>query len=54
MEQKKLKNLPLGEQTFKNIIEKNKLYVDKTDEIYKLLEAEEKYFSHSLEDQLRP
>jgi hypothetical protein len=44
MNQKKLKNLPLGEQTFKDIIEKNKLYVDKTEEIYKLLETEEKYF----------
>lgn len=44
MEQKKLKKLPLGEQTFKDIIEKNKLYVDKTDEIYKILETEEKYF----------
>jgi hypothetical protein len=42
--EKKLKHLPLGEQIFKDIIEKNKLYVDKTDEIYKLLETEEKYF----------
>ncbi len=39
-----MKNLPLGEQTFKNIIEDNKLYVDKTQEIYKLLETKNKYF----------
>ncbi|MBC7474370.1 MAG: AAA family ATPase, partial [Candidatus Sericytochromatia bacterium] len=44
MEEKKLKSLPLGEQTFKDIIEKNKLYVDKTEEIYKLLETRNKYF----------
>ena len=39
-----MKNLPLGEQTLKDIIEKNKLYVDKTEEIYNLLEHESKYF----------
>ncbi|MFN8672479.1 MAG: AAA family ATPase [Candidatus Sericytochromatia bacterium] len=35
---KTLKGLPLSRQTFKIIIEENKLYVDKTEEIYKLLE----------------
>ncbi|MEK7434829.1 MAG: AAA family ATPase [Cyanobacteriota bacterium] len=44
MEEKKLKNLPLGIQTFKDIIEANKLYVDKTEEIYNLLETDDKYF----------
>ena len=39
-----MKNLPLGKQTFKDIIEKNKLYVDKTEEIYKLLENEDTFF----------
>ncbi|MFN4151626.1 MAG: AAA family ATPase, partial [Candidatus Sericytochromatia bacterium] len=44
MSEKKLKNLPLGEQNFKKIIEKNLLYVDKTDEIYKLLSTGGTYF----------
>jgi hypothetical protein len=42
--EKKLKNLPLGESTFRDIINKDKLYVDKTEEIYKLLETQGKYF----------
>lgn len=44
MEEKKLKNLPLGIQTFKDIIDSNKLYIDKTEEIYNLLETDDKYF----------
>ncbi|MBC7474637.1 MAG: AAA family ATPase, partial [Candidatus Sericytochromatia bacterium] len=44
MEEKKLKNLPSGIQTFKKIIDQNKLYVDKTEEIYKLLENEDSFF----------
>jgi hypothetical protein len=44
MNEKKLKNLPLGESTFRDIINKDKLYVDKTEEIYKLLETQGKYF----------
>ncbi|MFN8673030.1 MAG: AAA family ATPase [Candidatus Sericytochromatia bacterium] len=39
-----LKPLPLSRQTFKTIIEKNKLYVDKTEEIYKLLENESVFY----------
>lgn len=39
-----LKQLPLGESTFKDIILKNKLYIDKTEEIYKLLENSGKYY----------
>lgn len=39
-----LKSLPLGESTFKDIINKNKIYVDKTDEIFKLLENKVKYY----------
>lgn len=42
--EKNLKPLPLGESTFKDIIGENKLYVDKTKEIYKLLESKGKYF----------
>lgn len=39
-----LKPLPLGEQDFRGIIESNKLYVDKTPEIFKLLDSKGKYF----------
>ena len=39
-----MKNLPLGIYTFKEIIEEDYLYVDKTKEIYKLLEVKSKYF----------
>ncbi|MFN8578254.1 MAG: AAA family ATPase [Candidatus Sericytochromatia bacterium] len=42
--EKKLKLLPLGEQNFRKIREKNLLYVDKTEEIYKLLVTESTYF----------
>ncbi len=34
--EKKLKLLPLGEQNFKKIIDKNLLYVDNTEDIQKL------------------
>jgi hypothetical protein len=44
MSEKKLRNLPLGEQNFKKIVEKNLLYVDKTEEIYKLLSTGGTYF----------
>jgi ribosomal protein L12E/L44/L45/RPP1/RPP2 len=44
MEENKLKPLPLGKQTFKEIIEEDNLYVDKTEEIYKLFESKGKYF----------
>ena len=40
----KLKPLPLGKQIFKEIIEENNLYVDKTEEIFKLLDSRGKYF----------
>ncbi|MFN8674254.1 MAG: AAA family ATPase [Candidatus Sericytochromatia bacterium] len=39
-----LKPLPLGEQVFKDIITENKLYVDKTEEIYKILATKNKFF----------
>lgn len=40
-----MKNLPLGQQTFKDIIDENKLYVDKTKEIYTLISNNEgKYY----------
>jgi hypothetical protein len=44
MNEIKLKPLPLGEQNFKKIIEKNLLYVDKTQEIYNLLSTGGTYF----------
>jgi len=34
-----MKKLPIGIQTFDKIINENYLYVDKTKEIYKLLEG---------------
>lgn len=39
-----MKNIPLGIQTFKDIIESDCLYIDKTSEIYKLLKGKEKKF----------
>ena len=39
-----MKNLPLSIQTFRDIIESNNIYVDKTKDIYKLLESNEKNF----------
>jgi hypothetical protein len=39
-----MKNLPLGIQTFKNIIEEDYLYIDKTKDIYELLAYKGKYF----------
>ena len=39
-----MKNLPLGIQTFKNIIEDDYLYVDKTKDIYQLLAHKGKFF----------
>ncbi|MBC7472701.1 MAG: AAA family ATPase [Candidatus Sericytochromatia bacterium] len=41
-----MKNLPLGMYTFKNIIETDCLYIDKTEEIFKLLnnDNQSKYF----------
>jgi hypothetical protein len=44
MSENKLKSLPLGRQVFKEIIEQNNLYVDKTEEIYKLINGNGKYF----------
>lgn len=41
---KEFKNLPLGKHTFKDIIKKNMLYVDKTEEIYKLFATGGTYF----------
>ncbi len=39
-----MKNLPLGIQTFKDLIKENYLYIDKTKDIYKLLTHNGKYF----------
>lgn len=38
------KKLPLGLSTFSNIIKKNYLYIDKTEQIYRLLSTGEQYF----------
>ncbi|MFN8578819.1 MAG: AAA family ATPase [Candidatus Sericytochromatia bacterium] len=40
----KLKILPIGESSFKDIVNTNKLYVDKTKDIYNLLATYNKYF----------
>ena len=37
MEQKKLKRLPVGIQTFSNIIEDDMLYIDKTEYIWNMI-----------------
>lgn len=42
--EKKFKPLPLGKQTFKDIIKKNMLYVDKTEEIFNLFDEQGTYF----------
>ncbi|MFN8577985.1 MAG: AAA family ATPase [Candidatus Sericytochromatia bacterium] len=42
--EKNLKLLPLGEQNFRKIIEKDLLYVDKTEDIYNLLSTRGTYF----------
>ncbi|HLP48139.1 MAG TPA: AAA family ATPase [Candidatus Kapabacteria bacterium] len=39
-----MKNLPLGIQTFRKIIEENRLYVDKTKDIYNLLAQGGQYY----------
>ena len=39
-----MKNLPLGIQTFRNIIEGNYLYIDKTKDIFELFVNQGKYF----------
>lgn len=39
-----MKNLPLVQQTLKDIIESDCLYVDKTEEIYKLVEGKSTFF----------
>ncbi|MFN8576710.1 MAG: AAA family ATPase [Candidatus Sericytochromatia bacterium] len=39
-----MKKLPLGKQTFKDLIEENNLYIDKTKDIYNLLNDNGKYF----------
>jgi hypothetical protein len=40
----KLKRLPIGMQTFSELIEKNYLYVDKTEWIYRLINGSGKFF----------
>jgi len=45
MPEKKLKSLPIGISDFKKIIEENKLYIDKTEYIYKLLENDYYFLS---------
>ncbi|MFN8577984.1 MAG: AAA family ATPase [Candidatus Sericytochromatia bacterium] len=42
--EKNLKLLPLGEQNFRKIVEKDLLYVDKTEDIYNLLSTRGTYF----------
>jgi hypothetical protein len=38
MRSKKMKKLPIGIQTFNEIIEKNYLYIDKTEDAYNLID----------------
>lgn len=39
-----MKSYPLGVQTFEKIIDKNQLYIDKTKEIYRLIQFGGYYF----------
>ncbi|MFN8578227.1 MAG: AAA family ATPase [Candidatus Sericytochromatia bacterium] len=39
-----MKKLPIGKQTFRDLINENNLYVDKTEDIYNLLNDNAKYF----------
>lgn len=39
-----MKNLPLGLYTFERLITKNFLYIDKTEQIYQLIEPEVGYY----------
>ena len=39
-----MKTYPLGVQTFEKIINKNHLYIDKTKEIYRLIQSGGYYF----------
>ncbi len=39
-----MQKLPVGIQTFKTIIDEDKLYIDKTEDAYKLIESDAKYF----------
>ncbi|PCJ16221.1 MAG: hypothetical protein COB02_16865 [Candidatus Cloacimonadota bacterium] len=43
-EKQELQNFPLGTADFENIINKNKLYIDKTKQIYKLIQTSEACF----------
>ena len=43
-----LKKLPIGIQTFSEIIEENYLYVDKTKQIYELITTGKTYFYPAL------
>lgn len=40
----KLKNLPIGDQSFAQLLKAGSLYVDKTEEIHKLLQPRTRYF----------
>ena len=44
MEQKQLKRCPIGIQTFKEIIDKDYLYIDKTEYIYRMAHGGSKYY----------
>ena len=44
MEQKQLKRCPIGIQTFKEIIDKDYLYIDKTECIYRMVHGASKYY----------
>lgn len=39
-----MKILPLGQQNFEDIIQRNLLYVDKTKQVYKLIQQGDLYF----------
>ena len=44
MEQQQLKKCPIGIQTFKEIIDKDYLYIDKTEYVYRLAHSDSKYY----------
>ena len=44
MDKVSLKKLPIGEQSFQSLRMENRLYVDKTEHLYNLLNSEKVYF----------
>ena len=44
MKQQQLKKCPIGIQTFKEIIDKDYFYIDKTEYIYRIAHGDSKYY----------